>query len=90
MSISLEVTRRLGTKERRKSLQTNILSFTKREMINLLHKIINVSDERLLCLLLPILPERHLLLIFKVIKNNSGYREEKDEVVSQKASCDNF
>lgn len=80
----------MGTKGRRKSLQTNILSFTKREMINLLHKIINVSDERLLCLLLPILPERHLLLIFKVIKNNSGDREEKDEVVSQKASCDNF
>lgn len=77
-------------KGRRKSLQTNILSFTKREMINLLDKIINVSDERLLFLLLPILPERHLLLIFKVIKNNSGDREEKDEVVSQKASCDNF
>ena len=79
----------MGTKGRRKSLQTNILSFT-REMINLLDKIINVSDERLLFLLLPILPERHLLLIFKVIKNNSGYREEKEEVVSQKASCDNF
>ena len=80
----------MGTKGRRKSLQTNILNFTKREMINLLDKIINVSDERLLFLLLPILPERHLLLIFKVIKNNSGYREEKEEVVSQKASCDNF
>lgn len=37
-------------------------------MINLLDKIINVSDERLLCLLLPILPERHLLLILRLLK----------------------